>query len=315
MDNKIKNIYLKSLIEKATQSELDLLNAYCNKHPDAFEQLKSYAKKEIASIKDYDARPSLEKAKSRIHLKVSRNVFSLKNIAAILLFCVGTSMWYYYFSSNEHSGNWQQYAANEKVGYKKIVLKDGSKVTLENGSSLSVSTSFGINNKREVKLNGQAYFEVARDSLRPFTIEGNRSRITVLGTSFNVVATQDNNIVKVNSGKVEVQNIKSKNKIILVKHEGVMDDGLLMNKFILENDNYQSWFSGKFIFKNTELKTVVTELNSYYRNSIILPDNYNSTCKLTADLENNSIEEVIEVINLSCGINFKKVGNKYSVAK
>lgn len=88
---------------------------------------------------------------------------------------------------------------------KEIALEDGTKITLNAASDLSYPSAFDTN-ARIVRLTGEAFFNVARDTGRPFIVETSTLRIKVLGTQFNVKAFEDGTVAKVTlvTGKVEV---------------------------------------------------------------------------------------------------------------
>jgi len=92
-----------------------------------------------------------------------------------------------------------------RAGQFRLILPDGSKVWLNNASSLRYPTSFS-GKSREVALSGEAYFEVAKDAAKPFTVKLANLVVDVLGTSFNIMAYGDDPVVKTTllTGKVSV---------------------------------------------------------------------------------------------------------------
>ncbi len=310
--DQVKKLYLKKLLDQISIEESAKLDAFLAIHPASIDDLKAYAKQQVNSIKDYNANAALKKVKLAAKPSIIRPIFNVRNAAAAIILLVGSIALYINFR-NSHNENWIQYTSSEKVGYKNIVLADGSKILLQNGSKLSVSPKFGKDNTRALKLDGQAFFEVTKDVSKPFIVTAHQSEVKVLGTSFNINTNESSSTVLVNTGKVKVKNIKTSNDIILSQNEGVVDNGLLMDKIILENKNYQAWFTGKFTFKESKLKDVVKDLNTFYKNNIVVKENFTSTCLLTADFDLQSLEEIIEVMNLSCGISFKKLGKQYQL--
>ncbi len=92
-----------------------------------------------------------------------------------------------------------------RAGQFKLILPDGSKVWLNNASSLRYPTSF-TGKSREVALSGEAYFEIAKDAAKPFTVKLADLAVDVLGTSFNITAYGDDPVVKTTllTGKISV---------------------------------------------------------------------------------------------------------------
>ncbi|NQY67198.1 MAG: FecR domain-containing protein [Flavobacteriales bacterium] len=114
-----------------------------------------------------------------------------------------------------------------------FILPDNSKVQLNKNSKLSFPEKFDIDN-REVKMSGEAYFEIERDEFKPFKVYTNNTLVTVLGTKFNINSYDSENIeVAVTSGKIQFET--GENKILLAKGEKVSynntTDIILKNKF------------------------------------------------------------------------------------
>jgi transmembrane sensor len=288
---KIKDLYLKSLLDKAKPEEEAQIEAYLAAHP---------------------SKTALQKLKQNVKPKVVKGIFSLKNVAATIVLVVGCVALYLNVTKSNNT-QWMVYTANEAAGFKNITLKDGSKIVLQNGSTLKVDIKFGEKDSRLLGLVGQAFFEVERDTAKPFIITTPMSEIKVLGTSFNVNSSNIDSKVMVNSGKVQVSNIQSHNDIILVKSEGVVDDGKVMHKSSFTNDNYLAWFTGKFKFNGVEIEGVIKDLNTFYNNKFQVSKSFNSACQLTADFDNQAIEDVVEVLTLSCEVSVKKDDNHYIV--
>lgn len=311
---KVKDLYLKSLINKATPEEEAQIETYLNANPTDVERLVAYAKTKIKAVKEYDTNQAMLKVKQQLKPKVVKGFFTLKSAAASILLIIGSLALYFNIKQNTVS-NWTVYTSNEGVGYKNILLKDGSKIVLQNGSTLKVDAAYGEKETRLLSLNGQAFFEVQRDTTKPFIITTQTSEITVLGTSFNVNSSSNKSSIMVSSGKVKVSNLQNHNDIILVKNEGVFDDGKIMLKTNFKNENYQAWFTGKFSFKEEKIDEVVFALNTFYNNQFQLSEPFSSTCRLTADFDNQPIENVVEVLRLSCDIHVNKAGNIYKIEK
>lgn len=309
---KIKDLYLKSLIGKATPEEEAQIEAYLVANPSLTEPLLEYAKSQIRSVSDYNSQLALQKIKKQLKPKMVSGFFTLKSVAAAILLIIGCVALYLNLTPS-YGSDWKIYTSNEEIGFKNITLSDGSTIVLQNGSTLKVDAKFGDNEQRLLALDGQAFFTVKRDTTKPFIIRMPISEVKVLGTSFNINNSLNKSTIMVNSGKVQVVNIQSHNDIILVKNEGVIDDGKVMLKTSFKNNNYQAWFTGKFNFNGVKIENVINELNTFYNNKFQLSKSFSSSCLLTADFDNQPIDAIIEVLTLSCEISVKKVGSQYIV--
>ena len=147
-----------------------------------------------------------------------------------------------------------------------IELVDGTKIWLNENSKLSYPDLFG--NERIVHLEGEGFFEVAKDVDHPFIIMTKASKVTVLGTSFNVRSYLDEKetTVAVRSGKVRFEPENSKQKWELEANEKLRYNyqNKRYKKDIDDSANDWSWHSGKLVFRDRLLKEVIPALEKHY---------------------------------------------------
>lgn len=182
-----------------------------------------------------------------------------------------------------------------------VILADGTTVWLNRNSTLYYPENFD-RKTRQVKLNGEAFFDVARNPKQPFIIETSYSEVTVLGTSFNVNTDTINTIVHVCTGKVRVKSEQSGNQTELSPKEMaiVSREGLV--KSSITNPNYLSWKTGGFLFEDTPLSAVVDELNRYYNKPIVLNTD-KAGMLFSARFEKAKQEDIIEIIKTTFNLN------------
>lgn len=161
------------------------------------------------------------------------------------------------------------YKKAERGEKRTITLRDGTVVKLNADSRIWYSPTFGELGKREVSLVGEAFFEVARDTLHPFNVRTGEVTTTVLGTSFNVEAYDPNQVVKVAvvTGKVEVQQIeKSQTPIYLQSNEqieySIQENTKVKGQF--DHEEVLSWKEGILYFKNDSFSEVIEKLERWY---------------------------------------------------
>jgi transmembrane sensor len=148
-----------------------------------------------------------------------------------------------------------------------INLPDGSIATLYPGSRIKYPKKFK-GQSRPVKLEGEAFFNVIRDSLRTFSVSSSEMIIKVLGTSFNVEAYHSNKIfnVVVEEGKVAVSNKKEgKTEYLLSGQKASFNReekeiALTLNKDI----NFNAWRTREIVFDNSNLEEVASTLSKAY---------------------------------------------------
>ena len=149
-----------------------------------------------------------------------------------------------------------------------ITLSDGTEVLLSANSRLEYSKSFSAD-KREVKLVGEARFNVAKDAERPFIVHTRQLQTQVLGTVFDVKAyPQTPADVTLYEGKVEVSLNGDAPQLMQPGEQAFLDkEGkLLLTKAPEETSK---WAEGEFAFDNKELKSVMQEIGSWYNISVV----------------------------------------------
>ena len=147
-----------------------------------------------------------------------------------------------------------------------LILNDGTWVWMNSKSELSYPVAFG-ENVRRVRLSGEAYFEVAKDSVRPFIVEVDRGfEVKVLGTHFNIKAydTDDSYETTLVEGKVQVSQ-GNKTKITLEPSEQMVigKDGRHEVR-VVNTSYYTAWHEGWFYFNDESLEQVLTMIGRWY---------------------------------------------------
>ncbi|MGF7024005.1 MULTISPECIES: FecR family protein [Sphingobacterium] len=152
-------------------------------------------------------------------------------------------------------------------GIYQVTLPDGTKVWLNAGSSLKYPMSFA-KNERRVRLEGEAFFEVTKDSARPFKVLSKGQEIEVLGTAFNVNAYPDNTAIKTTlvNGKVKLSNDKRYSEAIYLL-PGQQSTNTNNGKIQLANVDtapFTAWKEGLFYFDETPLSDALQQIGRWY---------------------------------------------------
>jgi len=184
---------------------------------------------------------------------------------------------------------------------RQVILPDGSIAYLNGNSSMKYPKSFGAHN-RKVTLSGEAFFKVIKNPIKPFIVETKSARIRVLGTSFNVLAPLDKDRVEVlvKTGIVSLSSLQNKsNRVYLIKGEfGTMENGKA-EKSKAPGENYLSWQTKKFQFKNAELKNVAETLSRAYATHILLDSDSIGQLRLTSTYNQVSLKTIIQSLCLT----------------
>ncbi len=182
-----------------------------------------------------------------------------------------------------------------------LVLCDGTKIKLNANSKLTFPNKF-IGEYREVTLEGEAYFDVAKSDI-PFIVKVNDINIKVLGTVFNVNSYSKDTIeTYLVEGSIAMMHNKS--SVIVKPNQLVITDNN-SGKIDLIDDRvsskYIGWIDNNFIFKSESIYDIATQLSNWYDKKVIVVDS-DSTLQITAQYSRDTpIEEIITSLELIIG--------------
>ncbi len=190
-------------------------------------------------------------------------------------------------------------------------LTDGSVVTLQQNSALTLHTKFN-RRERRLRLEGEAYFEVAPDSTRPFVVEVQDVQVQVVGTAFTVDNFSDVSkvIVTVTEGKVRVR--KNGQELLLGPGEQATYDRTNAQLQRTVQEQGTPVFKNRiFRFDATPLQMVVKQLSEAYGVEISLNKAQLENCPLTARYNNLTLDRVLNLVAESFSFKIEKSGKGY----
>ena len=185
-----------------------------------------------------------------------------------------------------------------------LSLADGSQIFLNSGSSIRYPLSFSSSDKRRVELEGEAYFKVAKDSLKPFIVNSSGINVQVLGTSFNFNAYKENKDIEVVlvEGLIAMYTEKDqfrgdKTQLLRPGYKGSYSSAGGVVKTAVDTDLYTSWRSGELIYRNKTLEQIFMSLERSFDVKIKNQNNTLSGKIINANFGSESIENIIEYLN------------------
>ena len=206
-----------------------------------------------------------------------------------------------------------------KVPYGKrfnILFSDGSKVSLNSGSILKYPVKFLSNQKREVFLQGEAYFDVAEDKSNLFVVNSEGINVEVHGTKFMVknYSEDSNSDIILVSGSVKIQNSLNKISLLLKPgHKGSVNKvDFKITETKVNTNIYTSWIHGEVIFRMETFGQILKKLERLYNVTIInnREESLNELFNAAIDVNNEDIEMVLEYFNKIYNIEYKIFNNK-----
>ena len=246
----------------------------------------------------------LQKQNSESHLpskliSFSKRLYFKMAAAAILFITIGTLGYFYFYKPGT------TLVASNKVQVE--TLPDNSVVTLNKNSTLFYDRSFN-KRMREVKLKGEAFFNVAPDRQRPFEIEVNNIKVHVVGTSFNIKSNKSGTEIIVETGVVTVS-VKGKSvKVLPLQRIFVTKNSDQLIVRANHDKLYNYYRTDEFICNNTPLYELVEALNKNYNVHIKIPDSSVAQLKLTTQFKKENLDDILKVISET--LNVKVEQNK-----
>lgn len=240
-------------------------------------------------------------------LKLLRVLLSVASIFLIAALSVGV---YEYISVSDPIYTSFEVPRGQRA---KLTLNDGSVVWLNAESKLTYSDQFG-KDSRNVKLEGEAFFEVTKDSKHPFIVNSKDLDITVLGTKFNVRAYYEDFAATVSliSGKVQVENkSKTQKEELLPRQELVYENGQMTLYTNRSADLSSSWVDGELHFDNEPLTKIIKSLERRFDVSITLMNPSLEQTKFTCRVRQNAtVTDVLELLKKTRKISYKEENSK-----
>ncbi len=201
---------------------------------------------------------------------------------------------------------------------KTIALEDGSEVILDTNTQIEVVFS---RNARSVELRrGQGFFDVAEDPARPFIVNTNNGRVTVLGTAFTVAQSATALVVTVKEGSVEVMPLSEQ-----AAAQGVADRVVetlspgeqlsysptkgVKRRTLAQVDTEFQWVAGNLVFNEDNLEDVVSEISRYTQHDIVLQSHELKKIKVNAVFRVGELETFMKALKFTLGIDIIRKPN------
>ncbi len=309
MNNKNENIHriiVGYLTNDISDQDLLILNNWKNsniQNQEEFEHIKYLWEnsQQLKMFTSIDVTGDLEKVKrsltftnqsKKIDTKF-RIVPNFRRIAAIVLpFLLLSSVGYLYWNVPGF-GRMTAFKSSNKI--EKIVLPDSSVVVLNKNSKIVYCKSLNEQDRREIDLTGEAFFKVVHNNT-PFEVNVKNTKVSVMGTEFNVNQLTDKVFVSVVTGKVGVEAYKQ--RVELTKGErAIVSKGKVQEDNSLVNDLY--WNSGVLKFEQATLSEICNDLKKAFPEikKIVIKGKEQNT-KVTTTFNKQPLNEILEELEV-----------------
>jgi ferric-dicitrate binding protein FerR (iron transport regulator) len=229
--------------------------------------------------------------------------------AASLLLLLGVTGSAYFLFNKEKPASY--YIVHSGIlNISTVRLPDGTSVRLGSGSKLTYPTDFR-EGKREIWLDGQAFFDVTSDKEKPFVVHTAQMDVEALGTAFEIFTYAEDNFMEaiLLNGKIKVSLADRKDtSFILMPDDKITyhksDDKVILSQ--VDANNYTSWRRGILSFENEKLSMIIPRLEQWYGRKIFMDKELGEAYKFTFKVRDEPLERILYIMKESSPVRYKK---------
>jgi ferric-dicitrate binding protein FerR (iron transport regulator) len=325
-DETTKEVILRFLEGDATAREIASLHAWLELHEDNrryFDEVNTTFQATVTvnrfnhrKVDDAWNALSQKIASEKEHIpaaaKTVRFFIPWKAAAAVALLAVSSYLVYRLMSVGEDTLPGASIVRSAQGSNTRILLPDGSVVWLNANSTLEYPVKFG-EASREVKLKGEGFFDVRKGS-KPFIVHADELQVRVKGTRFNVEAYADAPTLKttLEEGKVELH-VADQGQIYVMKPGEqivVHKTDAQVTRTQVDPADFSAWKEEKLVFDNERLDDIVSKLENRYKVSILVESIGAKGERMSMTIEHETLDEVLDLIQLSSRLRVKKERNR-----
>ncbi len=294
----------KYILGKPNREEYEALESWKNESASNLDALKGTIRiNEVSNdLKNYqhvDTKAAWNKVANNI--KVENKVVSFKHwgkVAAMLLLVLA-SIFVIQSGNSGAASKARVYTSSSE----QIRLDDGSVIVLDQKSILTETKS------RTIELAGRAYFDIAPDKNKPFTVKTNHGTLTVLGTEFNITTDSVFSQIYVTEGKVK-HNYNGKDYILAVGDMlTIIGDKVEITKD--STSQVTAWKSKELNFINENLHNVMRGIGSFYNVEIEFDSEVkDDDCKINTKYSGETLDQVLKELSVIVRLKYENINGK-----
>src|SRR5450759_2727569 len=316
---------LASLLSDEKSEQTDLLNRFMAK--DIYNTGKQWKElRNMSSEKEINVDKAWNNVYSRLNenglktnngparISFMRSTFMRVAVVALIILSLGTTV-VYLNNTGSFSKKITVATGNEQKNLL-VALPDGSRIFLNRNTEFSYRANLG-KHRRDVRLTGEAFFDISADASKPFIIDAGNAKVKVVGTSFNVITENSESAVEVyvKTGKVMLSdNSGSQSMVLDTGFVGTMDSKI-SGKTLNRNPNYLAWNTGLLVYNGQKLDVVFNDLKRVYNMDIVADDPGILENTWTSPIDNQPQDTIIRLICASFNLSYTKDGSVYHLSK
>lgn len=231
-----------------------------------------------------------------------------KVASVILLICTFGLSFLIYDGNRSSKVDDQQWIVRVEKGQKaNMTLPDGTQVWLNSDSKITYNSNFNQAN-RDINLEGEAFFEVAKNENNPFVVHAKQMSVKAIGTAFNVKAYNDDPdiITTLVSGKVRV-NTPAQSQLLKPNQRLVYEKNERRTSISNEQDieSFSAWRENELVFNDQNFKSITKVLERHYNIRFVFEDSQLETYCFSGAIPNTSLESLLEIFTLTSPMSYE----------
>lgn len=305
------NLEQKYRQDRLTPNELNELRAKVNSTSDELleEAICNEWMHDDIDISSVDMQ-RMDRLKRSIDKKINKKLFvyfkffKWIQVAAIILLPISIAAIWYLYKENSQLSSEEMVVATGIGEHAKITLPDGTDVNLNAESKLCYIPKTYNKKERQIRFDGEGYFQVRKDKQRPFLINAQGLNVRVLGTKFNLLARKKDAsaVLSLQEGSVLFSSLLTGMNVILKPNQKAIlnqSTGIIIVK---KEENFQdviAWRRKELVFRNAPLRSVINSIEKNYNIKIRIKTKAYLKDLFTGTLPNSNINEDLEILEKS----------------
>ena len=295
-----ENAYLADLLENDKDGELD---AYIEKTWQEAESMDVDFEVEVRVKEKLFAQISSE------HAKTSRPWLRFFRVASVAAALVAAVLLGWHIADLRKPETFEMVA--ERGQKSSLTLPDGSKVWLNSASKLTYTSDYNSKD-RNIILDGEAFFDVARNENLPFIVHANGMAVQALGTKFNVKAYSDETEVTAILVEGSVKASAAGVDLLLLPYFVASYDRStdeMVSTYVSDREHAVPWIKNEILFSNDSLKDIASVLERMYNVTVVFENEKIADYTYTGLIRYNSLQQILELISGTSPVKYEIDGN------
>jgi len=324
MDKLDEAIIARFLMGECSEDELCRLNLWLKESDEHAHDLFKMEELYFLGKRDGQKDKVIEKAEQALfnRLKLEKKTYKRKmffrwmRYAAIFVgVLVLLNVSYYFYQAQKEEKELLVVSTLNEI--RKIQLPDGTCVWLNKNTVLKYPRQFS-EKKRNIYMEGEAYFEVKRDVEKPFIVKSEMMQVRVLGTVFNMKSEKTNKsaVATLIKGEIEVKGNHDEGMVVLSSGQKAELNGMTKRLVVRQIDTgIENWYSNEFVFEKADIYTIARTLEKSYNVKIILSPDIDVKKTYSGTLaRKRNVESVLKSIENTIPVKYKIVGNSVFIS-